>query len=137
MSLYSEFFYSKTINQLFSDKQTIVQMLRFEGALALAQAENFVIPPEVAQIIKNCCQVDFIDIDKLKSEIKLGGNAAIPLVKQLTKIVKNNDVVASKYVHLGATSQDMVDTATVLQMQQYWHWLNDKLAFPLPPAPPN
>ena len=128
MSLYSEFFYSKTINELFSDKQTIVQMLRFEGALALAQAENFVIPPEVAQIIKNCCQVDFIDIDKLKSEIKLGGNAAIPLVKQLTKIVKNNDVVASKYVHLGATSQDMVDTATVLQMQQYWHWLNDKLA---------
>jgi 3-carboxy-cis,cis-muconate cycloisomerase len=128
MSLYSEFFYSKTINELFSDKQTIVQMLRFEGALALAQAENGIIPPEAAQIIENCCQVDFIDIDKLKSEIKLGGNAAIPLVKQLTRIVKNNDVEASKYVHLGATSQDMVDTATVLQMQQYWYWLNDKLA---------
>lgn len=128
MSLYSEFFYSKTINELFSDKQTIVQMLRFEGALALAQAENGIIPPKAAQIIENCCQVDFIDIDKLKSEIKLGGNAAIPLVKQLTRIVKNNDVEASKYVHLGATSQDMVDTATVLQMQQYWYWLNDKLA---------
>jgi len=128
MSLYSEFFYSKTINELFSDKQTIVQMLRFEGALALAQAENGIIPPEAAQIIENCCQVDFIDIDKLKSEIKLGGNAAIPLVKQLTRIVKNNDVEASKYVHLGATSQDMVDTATVLQMQQYWYWLKDKLA---------
>jgi 3-carboxy-cis,cis-muconate cycloisomerase len=128
MSLYSEFFYSKTINELFSDKQTIVQMLRFEGALALAQAENGIIPLEAAQIIENCCQVDFIDIDKLKSEIKLGGNAAIPLVKQLTRIVKNNDVEASKYVHLGATSQDMVDTATVLQMQQYWYWLNDKLA---------
>jgi 3-carboxy-cis,cis-muconate cycloisomerase len=128
MSLYSEFFYSKTINELFSDKQTIVQMLRFEGALVLAQAENGIIPLEAAQIIENCCQVDFIDIDKLKSEIKLGGNAAIPLVKQLTRIVKNNDVEASKYVHLGATSQDMVDTATVLQMQQYWYWLNDKLA---------
>ena len=127
MSLYSEYFYSKTINELFSDKQTIVQMLRFEGVLALAQAENGVIPPKVAQIIENCCQVDFIDIDKLKSEIKLGGNAAIPLVKQLTRIVKNNDVEASKYVHFGATSQDVVDTATVLQMQQYWYWLNDKL----------
>jgi 3-carboxy-cis,cis-muconate cycloisomerase len=127
MSLYSDYFYSKTINELFSDKQTIVQMLRFEGVLALAQAENGVIPPKVAQIIENCCQVDFIDIDKLKSEIKLGGNAAIPLVKQLTRIVKNNDVEASKYVHFGATSQDVVDTATVLQMQQYWYWLNDKL----------
>jgi 3-carboxy-cis,cis-muconate cycloisomerase len=127
MSLYSDYFYSKTINELFSDKQTIVQMLRFEGVLALAQAENGVIPPKVAQIIENCCQVDFIDIDKLKSEIKLVGNAAIPLVKQLTRIVKNNDVEASKYVHFGATSQDVVDTATVLQMQQYWYWLNDKL----------
>ena len=43
MSLYSDYFYSKTINELFSDKQTIVQMLRFEGALALAQAENMLI----------------------------------------------------------------------------------------------
>jgi len=128
MSLYSEYFYSKTINELFSDKQTIVQMLRFEGALALAQAENGIVPSQAAQIIENCCQVDFIDIDKLKSEIKLGGNAAIPLVKQLTRIVKNNDVEASKYVHFGATSQDVVDTATVLQMQQYWYWINDKLA---------
>ncbi len=128
MSLYSEYFYSKDINNLFSDYQTIAQMLRFEGALAIAQAENGIIPPQAAQIIENCCQVDFIDIDKLKSEIKLGGNAAIPLVKQLTRIVKNNDVEASKYVHLGATSQDVVDTATVLQMQEYWYWLNDKLS---------
>lgn len=127
MSLYSDYFYSKTINELFSDKQTIVQMLRFEGVLALAQAENGVVSPQAAQVIESCCQVDFIDIDKLKSEIKLGGNAAIPLVKQLTRIVKNNDVEASKYVHFGATSQDVVDTATVLQMQQYWYWLNDKL----------
>ncbi|MDZ7934677.1 MAG: lyase family protein [Emticicia sp.] len=127
MSLYSEYFYSKTINELFSDRQTLAQMLRFEGALALAQAENGIIPHQAAQIIENCCQVDFIDIDKLKSEIKLGGNAAIPLVKQLTRIVKNNDVEASKYVHLGATSQDVVDTATVLQMQEYLYWLNDKL----------
>lgn len=127
MSLYSEYFYSKDINNLLSERQTIAQMLRFEGALALAQAENGIVPPQSAEIIDSCCQVDFIDIDKLKSEIKLGGNAAIPLVKQLTRIVKNNDVEASKYVHLGATSQDVVDTATVLQMQEYWYWLNDKL----------
>ncbi|WP_064198587.1 MULTISPECIES: 3-carboxy-cis,cis-muconate cycloisomerase [Emticicia] len=127
MSLYSEYFYSKDINNLLSERQTIAQMLRFEGALALAQAENDIIPLQSAEIIDTCCQVDFIDIDKLKSEIKLGGNAAIPLVKQLTRIVKNNDVEASKYVHLGATSQDVVDTATVLQMQEYWYWLNDKL----------
>lgn len=127
MSLYSEYFYSNDINNLLSERQTIAQMLRFEGALALAQAENGIIPRQSAEIIDACCQVDFIDVDKLKAEIKLGGNAAIPLVKQLTRIVKNNDVEASKFVHLGATSQDVVDTATVLQMQEYWYWLNDKL----------
>ncbi len=127
MSLYSEYFYSKTINELFSERQSLAEMLRFEGALALAQAENGIISQQSAEIIDNCCRVDFIDLDKLKSEIKLGGNAAIPLVKQLTRIVKNNDVEASKYVHLGATSQDVVDTATILQMQEYWFWLNDKL----------
>ena len=127
MSLYSEYFYSKTINVLFSERQSLAEMLRFEGALALAQAENGIISQQSAEIIDSCCRVDFIDLNKLKSEIKLGGNAAIPLVKQLTRIVKNNDVEASKYVHLGATSQDVVDTATVLQMQEYWYWLNDKL----------
>ncbi len=127
MSLYSEIFYSTETNALFSDRNTIAQMLRFETALAQAQAENGIISETSAAIIADCCQADLIDIDKLKTEIKLGGNAAIPLVKQLTRIVKNNDVEASKYVHLGATSQDVVDTATVLQIQMYVAWLEEKL----------
>lgn len=127
MSLYSELFYSTEINELFSDRNTIAQMLRFEATLAQAQAEQGIISETSAAIIAECCQADLIDIDKLKTEIKLGGNAAIPLVKQLTRIVKNNNVEASKYVHLGATSQDVVDTATVLQMQMYGVWLEEKL----------
>ena len=117
MSLYSEIFYSNEINELFSDRNTIASMLRFESVLAQAQAENGIIPAKSAEIISQCCDANLIDIERLKTEIKLGGNAAIPLVKQLTRIVKNNDVEASKYVHLGATSQDVVDTATVLQIQ--------------------
>jgi 3-carboxy-cis,cis-muconate cycloisomerase len=127
MSLYSELFYSTEINELFSDRNTIAQMLRFEAALAEAQAANGIISVSSAAIIAECCHANRIDIDKLKTEVKLGGNAAIPLVKQLTRIVKNNDVEASKYVHLGATSQDVVDTATVLQIQTYVDWLEEKL----------
>ncbi len=102
-------------------------MLRFEAVLAQAQAENGIIPTVAAQIISNVCEAQIINIPDLKSEIKLGGNAAIPLVKQLTRIVKNNDVEASKYVHLGATSQDVIDTATVLQIKDYLVWLDKKL----------
>jgi 3-carboxy-cis,cis-muconate cycloisomerase len=127
MSLYSELFYSNEVSELFTDKKSIGYMLAVEAALAEAQANNGLISKEVAQIISGCCSPEMIDIEKLKSEIKLGGNAAIPLVKALTKVVKNNSFEASKYVHLGATSQDIVDTATVLQIKDYVKWTVDKL----------
>jgi 3-carboxy-cis,cis-muconate cycloisomerase len=127
MSLYSELFYSNEVNELFTDKKSIGYMLTVEAALAEAQADNGLISKEVAQIISGCCSPEMIDIEKLKNEIKLGGNAAIPLVKALTKVVKNNSFEASKYVHLGATSQDIVDTATVLQIKDYVKWTVDKL----------
>lgn len=127
MSLYSELFYSKGVSDFFTDKKSIGYMLTVEAALAHAQADNGLISKEVAQVISGCCSPEMIDIGKLKSEIKLGGNAAIPLVKALTKVVKNNSFEASKYVHLGATSQDIVDTATVLQIRDYIKWMEDKL----------
>lgn len=127
MSLYSELFYSNEVSELFTDKKSIGYMLTVEAALAEAQADNGLISKEVAQIISGCCSPEMIDIEKLKNEIKLGGNAAIPLVKALTKVVKNNSFEASKYVHLGATSQDIVDTATVLQIKDYVKWTVDKL----------
>lgn len=127
MSLYSELFYSSEVNELFSDQNTIAAMLVAESSLAQAQAETGIISKESANVISNCCSIDFIDIDKLKKDIKLGGNAAIPLVQQLTKVVKNQDFEASKYVHFGATSQDIVDTGSVLQIAQYVNWLDNKL----------
>jgi len=127
MSLYSQYFYSDEVSELLSDTQSIAQMLRVEGVLAMAQAEHGIIPTDLSETIVSCCRTDFIDIDKLKTDLITGGNAAIPLVKQLTPIVKNTNAEASKYVHLGATSQDIVDTATVLQIQEFIIWLDEKL----------
>jgi 3-carboxy-cis,cis-muconate cycloisomerase len=127
MSLYSELFYSSEGNEIFSDRNTIAAMLMAEASLAQAQSQTGIISKESAIIISNCCSVEFIDIEKLKKDIKLGGNAAIPLVQQLTKIVKSQDFEASKYVHFGATSQDIVDTGSVLQIAQYLKWLESKL----------
>jgi 3-carboxy-cis,cis-muconate cycloisomerase len=127
MSLYSTYFYSKEVNDLLSNEEFINQMLRFEGALALAQAENGIIPKLSASIINEWCSADYIDIEKLKSDIKLSGNAAIPLIKQLTQVVEKINPEASKYIHLGATSQDVIDTATTLQMFYFTSWLDKKL----------
>ncbi|MES2520678.1 MAG: 3-carboxy-cis,cis-muconate cycloisomerase [Bacteroidota bacterium] len=127
MSLYSEIFYSNEINELFSDKNVVAEMLQFEAVLAVSQAKEGVIPASAAEIIGQCCHTDFIDFERLKADIKLSGNAAIPLVKQLTEIVKNKNVEAAKYVHLGATSQDVVDTATVLQIKDFIDWLEERV----------
>lgn len=126
MSLYSEIFYSKEINSLFSNHNQISKLLKVEEILAQAQADSGIIPQEAAKVIGECCNVDYIDLERLKSDVHLGGNAAIPLVKQLVRIVKNNDFEASKYVHYGATSQDIIDTATVLLIKEYLEWLQVK-----------
>lgn len=127
MSLYSEIFYSNEINELFSEKNLVGQMLQFEAVLAVSQARQGIIPATSAEIIGHCCNADLIDVEALKTSIKLSGNAAIPLVKQLTEIVKKKDFEAAKYVHFGATSQDVIDTASVLQIKDFIDWLEEKI----------
>lgn len=127
MSLYSEVFYSDEINELFSDEKSLSYLLLFESSLAKAQAEHGIVPNTSASIIASCSQADLIDLQALKKAIQLGGNVAIPLVKQLTQLVKNQDAEAAKFVHFGATSQDVVDTATVLQIKIFVEWLENQL----------
>lgn len=127
MSLYTETFYARELTELFSDRSAIAKLLQVEAALAIAQAEAGIIRETAAKIISDCCVIDAIDTISLKNDIVLGGNVAIPLVKQLTKIIKNRDFEASKYVHLGATSQDIIDTATILTIKEYLIWLEEKL----------
>jgi 3-carboxy-cis,cis-muconate cycloisomerase len=119
MSLYSHLFYFSKHKEFSDESADLSRMLLFESSLAQSQAKCGIIPQAAADMIAACAQIEFLDIDKLTADIRLGGNAAIPLVQQLTRIVKNNDVEASRYVHVGATSQDVIDTATVLEIKAY------------------
>lgn len=127
MSLYTKLFYSDEVNVLFSDSRTIAQMIRVEVALAQAQANKGLFTKTIASTITAHCNGIEIDVEALKTAITLGGNAAIPLVKQLTKNIENQDAEASKYIHLGATSQDIVDTGLVLQIQEFINWTSFKI----------
>ncbi|QEC66862.1 3-carboxy-cis,cis-muconate cycloisomerase [Panacibacter ginsenosidivorans] len=115
--LYENLFYNKQVNEIFTTESFIRYMLQFEAELANAQAKHNLIPPTAAQIIEENCTVSNINIETLISEVAAGGNAAIPLIKQLTHAVKTKDTEAAKYVHLGATSQDVIDTAITLQLR--------------------
>ena len=118
MNLYQNFFYSPQIDALFTNEATINYMLQFESALAQAQAKHGMIPQNVADIISENCVIENIDIHLLISQVGLGGNACIPLIKQLTNVIKKQDSEAAGYVHFGATSQDVIDTTTILQAKE-------------------
>jgi 3-carboxy-cis,cis-muconate cycloisomerase len=127
MNLYSEIFYSREAAVLLSEQNTLAQMLRATAALAKAQAGEGLVPQKHANTIAQCCKTRFLDLEKLKTGIKSGGNATIPLVRQLTQTVLEKDPEAAKYVYLGATSQDIVDTATVLRIRSFIDWMEGKL----------
>ncbi|MFJ5383179.1 3-carboxy-cis,cis-muconate cycloisomerase, partial [Cupriavidus sp. CER94] len=112
-------FGSPAVLDIFSDTGTVRRMLDVEAALARAEARCGVIPEAAAQIIEQVCAGDpakVIDFDALAQAAASAGNLAIPFVKQLTAAVTQRDAEAGRYVHWGATSQDIIDTALVLQL---------------------
>ncbi|USA47814.1 3-carboxy-cis,cis-muconate cycloisomerase [Acinetobacter sp. C26M] len=115
--LYASLFYQPEVTAIFSDQALLSYMIQAEVDLAKAQAQVNVIPSSAASIIEQVGQnaVAQINMDALATAAGLAGNVAIPLVKQFTALVKQHDEDASRYVHWGATSQDIIDTATILQ----------------------
>jgi 3-carboxy-cis,cis-muconate cycloisomerase len=118
---------TQPMNDAWSPRATLQRMLDVEAALARASAQHKVIPQSAVAAIEAACQADQLDADALARDAALGGNLAIPLVKQLTARVKAADAEASKYVHWGATSQDIIDTATVLQLRDTFDLLGPHL----------
>ena len=102
------------MSALFSPEAHIEHMLRFEAALALAEARAGIIPVESAQSIAACCRAELFDGAAIYREAGPAGTPAIPLVRVLSERV---DAEARKYVHWGATSQDAIDSALMLQMR--------------------
>ncbi|WP_118183612.1 3-carboxy-cis,cis-muconate cycloisomerase [Paraburkholderia phosphatilytica] len=119
---------TQPMNDIWSPRATLQRMLDVEAALARASAAHRVIPQSAVAAIEMACVADRLDADALTRDAALGGNLAIPLVKQLTARVKDLDAEAAKFVHWGATSQDIIDTATVLQLRDTFALLDTQLA---------
>jgi 3-carboxy-cis,cis-muconate cycloisomerase len=117
MSLLGPLFRWDEVEETFSDPARVQGMLDFEAALARAEARVGVIPASAAAAIAACCSADRFDVAALARDAALAGNLAIPLVKQLTTQVRQQDADAARFVHWGATSQDTIDTGLVLQLR--------------------
>jgi 3-carboxy-cis,cis-muconate cycloisomerase len=92
-------------------------MLDFEAALARAEAATGVIPANAVTPIEQACHVQAFDLAALAQAATKSGNLAIPLVKALTAAVAKADADAARYVHWGATSQDVIDSAAMLTLR--------------------
>ena len=128
MSLLDPLFRYEALDKLFSDEARIQGMLDFEAALARAEATSGIVPASQAQIIAGKCRAEHFNFSVIAKDAALSGNLAIPLVKKLTEIVAHVDKDAARFVHWGATSQDVIDTGCILQVRGAFNLIDQDLA---------
>lgn len=112
-ALFRDMFGTAEMRGVFSDKALIERYIEVEVALARAEARCGVIPSEAAEQIATLSKYEALDLALMQHETEIVGYPILPLVEQLSKICGE----AGRYVHWGATTQDIMDTAVVLQVR--------------------
>jgi 3-carboxy-cis,cis-muconate cycloisomerase len=113
--IFRDIFSTEAMRRVFSDENRVQRYLDFEGALARVQARLKIIPQEAADEICRHCSVGEYDMDKLKEQTERIGYPVLPVVQQLVSRCRDN---LGEWCHWGATTQDITDTATVLQIRE-------------------
>jgi 3-carboxy-cis,cis-muconate cycloisomerase len=113
MSLAETMASTPAMRGIFSARASVQAMLDVESALAKAGLAAGLVTAEAAAAISAACNPAGIDIDQLAADGALAGTIVIPLVKWLKAAVPDH----AKSVHVGGTSQDIIDTALILQLR--------------------
>jgi 3-carboxy-cis,cis-muconate cycloisomerase len=113
--LFGPLFFPDEIRKAVGGRAWLQAMLDAEAALAVAVARADLIPAGEAEAIADCCDADLFDLEEIGREGRAAGNPVPPLVKALTEVVPGD---AARHVHMGATSQDIMDTAAMLVAQR-------------------
>ncbi len=109
--VFDRIFVSEELREAVSDRAWLQALLDAERALAAAEARAGVIPADAADAIAAACHADRLDTAELAERARAAGNPVEPLVRALSGAVEDD---AARYVHWGATSQDVLDTAAML-----------------------
>src|SRR5690242_11893181 len=114
-AVFRDIFTTPEMRTVFSDENRVQKYLDFEAALARAQAKLGIIPKDAAAEIVRHCSADKIDMGKLKEATERIGYPVLPVVQQLVKLCKGG---LGEWSHWGATTQDVTDTATIMQIRE-------------------
>ena len=123
-ALFRDCFGTPRMRAIFEDRALLARYVEAEVALARAQGRCGVIPQEAAQEIAARSNADALDLELLRRETETVGYPILPLVHQLAKMCGE----AGRYLHWGATTQDIMDTATVLQVRDALALIESELA---------
>lgn len=111
----ADVFSTAPMRAVFSELNSLKSMLAVEIALAKVEAGLGVIPPEAAAAIASAAKVERLDLDELATGTMRAGLPIVNLVEQLIRLTGKPH---GEFVHWGATSQDIMDTALMLQMRE-------------------
>src|SRR6185437_7203209 len=114
-AVFRDIFSTAAMRQVFSDENRVQKYLDFEAALARAQAKLGVIPKEAGEEIVRHCNAGEIDYAKLKTQTERIGYPVLPVVQQLVALCKDG---LGEWCHWGATTQDITDSATIMQIRE-------------------
>jgi 3-carboxy-cis,cis-muconate cycloisomerase len=114
-SIFQGIFSSDAMRQVWSDENRTQKYLDIEAALARVQGRLGLIPQAAADEIVRHCHLDQIDMAKLRQQTERIGYPILGVVSQLNALCRDK---LGEYCHWGATTQDITDTATVLQIRE-------------------
>jgi 3-carboxy-cis,cis-muconate cycloisomerase len=122
--IFRNMFGSPEVRVIWSDEYRTQRYLDWEAALARAQASLGLIPQEAADEITRVCKVENIDFAKLEAETLTIGYPVLGVVHQIAKLCRGD---AGNWCHWGATTQDVTDSATILQVRASFEVIARKL----------
>jgi 3-carboxy-cis,cis-muconate cycloisomerase len=122
--IYGALWETAEMRVLFSDATQVQLMLDVESALARAEAKLGLLPQQVAEAISKAARVENLRIERIAEGTRETGVPVPALVSELGRVAGEE---AARYIHLGATTQDILDTALVLQMRRALEYLRRDL----------
>ena len=115
--LFGAAFAPQDIAEIFTDQSRVQKWFDIEAALAEAQAELGIIPAAAAKEIRAKAKAELVDFAEIAAGIAHTGHPIVPALRALEEICEGD---AGEYIHYGATTQDIMDTAMVLQVKEAW-----------------
>ncbi|KAH0831106.1 L-Aspartase-like protein [Lanmaoa asiatica] len=116
-NIFENIFSTPDVSSIWSDRTRTANYLCFEGYLARVQGNLDIIPNDAAiEIYSFCADVDNVDFEELKRDTEKIGYPVLGLVQQIVRRVNTKHPGLGEWAHYGATTQDVTDTATVLQL---------------------